>query len=214
MKIDKTLNAIDSMYPTVAFISDGYSIDVTRGNSLYGYVIEGSAIIGGIEVGSGHVFAMSYSDTDEIFLNETSKVWAVSRKGFKVPFTITKPEQKGRLSYIDGCSDTLLVYPPRKGDGSMSLLYFPPMIEQSWHSHPSLRMGYVLSGSGFYEVKNPNGIVTRGLLEVGQAFHLEEHEQHRFCTIKSDMRILAYHPDGDWGPEDHNHTMLNRTYVK
>jgi hypothetical protein len=28
------------------------------------------------------------------------------------------------------------------------------------------------------------------------------------------MRVIAYHPDGDWGPTDENHTMLNRTYIK
>jgi hypothetical protein len=45
-------------------------------------------------------------------------------------------------------------------------------------------------------------------------FCLEEQELHRFRTKNNEMRIIAFHPDGDWGPTDENHVMINRTYVK
>jgi hypothetical protein len=35
----------------------------------------------------------------------------------------------------------------------------------------------------------------------------------RFRTTNSNMVVIPYHPDGDWGPTDHNHSMLNRTYL-
>jgi hypothetical protein len=50
-------------------------------------------------------------------------------------------------------------------------------------------------------------------LEAGSIFCIEERENHRFQTINDTMKIIAYHPDGDWGPTDQNHTMLNRTYI-
>jgi hypothetical protein len=45
-------------------------------------------------------------------------------------------------------------------------------------------------------------------------FCLEEHELHKFKTENSEMKLVVYHPDSDWGPTDQNHTMLNRTYIK
>jgi hypothetical protein len=42
--------------------------------------------------------------------------------------------------------------------------------------------------------------------------HAEGH--HKFQTpYGEDMRVLAYHPDSDFGPTHQNHPMLNRTMV-
>src|SRR5437868_6871082 len=46
-------------------------------------------------------------------------------------------EMTGRLRYVDGCSDTLLVCPPRLGEPCLSHLHIPPSTQQSVHSHPS-----------------------------------------------------------------------------
>lgn len=116
--------------------------------------------------------------------------------------------KSGKLSYIDGCSDSLLVYPPRFGDASMNYLYFPSNITQSYHTHPSIRIGYVIDGFGFSDTDQTIP------LEKNVFFCLEEHELHRFKTDNSFMKIVVYHPDGEWGPTDENHTMLNRTYIK
>ena len=52
-------------------------------------------------------------------------------------------------------------------------------------------------------------------LKPGGVFMLEEGELHSFATMPgSNMEIIAYHPDSDWGPTDQDHPMLNRTYVK
>lgn len=222
MKFGSSHNALDTMYPAQSRIQDLSVMtrrSVPKNASMYGYVIAGSMRLEladgtGTVVPKGMVFA--FDDTVKYLGQESgTKIWTAIRHGFRVPFTITKPEHKGRLSYIDGCSDTLLVYPPRLGDGSLSLLYFPAGIDQSWHTHPSIRLGFVASGEGVAHWTSPTNRKMETKLKAGMSFMLPSHGLHRFCT-KSDaeMRILAYHPDGDWGPTDQAHTMLNRTYLK
>jgi hypothetical protein len=57
-------------------------------------------------------------------------------------------EATGRLKYIDGCTDSLLVPPVKYGDGCLNALFFPPGTTQTMHFHPSVRVGMVLEGSG------------------------------------------------------------------
>lgn len=115
---------------------------------------------------------------------------------------------KGDLKYIDGCTDTLLVCPPRKGDPCLNTLYFPPGVNQTFHTHPSQRLGAVIKGEGWAcfgneEVK----------LKEGDVWIIETNELHRFRTEDSDMVVIAYHPDSDFGPEDEFHPMINRTII-
>jgi quercetin dioxygenase-like cupin family protein len=216
MKIGKDLNALRSMYPCRAYV--GAMPKIPLGASLYGYVDSGSFELTAAttddgyrtQVGPGCTFALSEQGSYDSY---APIGWWVVRHGFTAPFVVTKPENKGRLTYIDGCSDSLLIYPPRQGDGSLSLLYFPCGIEQSWHTHPSIRLGYVLSGTGTAYWVDDKGKEHTEALTAGTAFLLPEHMRHRFCTDSSELRILAYHPDGDWGPTDHNHSMINRTYL-
>jgi len=103
----------------------------------------------------------------------------------------------------------LLVYPPRLGDPTLNYLYFPPGIDQSFHTHPSIRVGCVIQGEGKASLRDKEIDLVPGVM-----FALEEKELHRFRTSSGDiMKIIAFHPDGDWGPTDENHTMLNRTYI-
>lgn len=222
MKFGSSHNALDTMYPAQSRVQ---SLSATRRHTLpknssgYGYVLEGIMRMehkdGSVTLAPvGMVFA--FDDTIKFTAEKpNTRIWIAIRHGFRVPFTITKPETKGRLSYIDGCSDTLLVYPPRLGDGSLSLLYFPAGIDQSWHTHPSIRLGFVASGEGVAHWTSPTGRKMETKLTAGSSFMLPAHGLHRFCTKPDrEMRILAYHPDGDWGPTDAAHTMLNRTYLK
>jgi len=91
-------------------------------------------------------------------------------------------------------------------------MFFPPHVEQSYHIHPSIRIGMVISGSGTACVKEDKINEKEIPLTPGTLFCIEERELHRFKTNQSNMVVIAFHPDGDWGPTDHNHTMLNRTY--
>lgn len=134
----------------------------------------------------------------------------MARLGFKGLFTIGGPlEHEGRLKYIDGCTDTLLIPPVKKGDACLNLLYFPPGIDQTQHTHPSDRIGLIVSGRG--QCVTPAGNID---LEPQMIFCIHENGLHSFRTPYGEhMRVLAFHPDSDFGPTDEDHPMLNRTIV-
>ena len=121
-------------------------------------------------------------------------------------------ENEGRLKYIDGCTDSLLVPPVKMGDPCLNLLYFPPGIEQTMHTHPSDRIGVILSGRGVCRAVN-DGAEERIDLEPGMLFCIHAGGEHAFSTDDSELRVLAYHPESDFGPTDDEHPMLNRTII-
>jgi hypothetical protein len=117
-------------------------------------------------------------------------------------------EDNGKLRYIDGCTDTLLVPPVRKGDPCLNYLHFPENITQTPHTHPSVRVGMVYRGGG--ECILPDRNIP---LIPNRAFIIETNALHSFNTRETLMDIIAYHPDSDVGMEDDNHPMINRTLV-
>lgn len=205
----------DTMYPSYAVMArTTHCIDAPEIGwaTMFGFSFGNSSLhIGKREynVRSNQYFSIPVRNED-VTIDPTDDLFAVFRLGFighdmVGTQDISKP---GKLSYIDGCSDSLMVYPPRQGDPSLNYLHFPKNINQSYHTHPSLRIGCVVSGKGVSDADTAVSLI------AGTFFCLEEHELHRFRTENSDMKVIAYHPDGDWGPTDENHTMLNRTYIK
>ncbi len=218
MKIEKTINQWDTMYPAGAFLVDQSSPltlpEFCKYASVYGYCFGNTTLeIDGKQhsLEKGQYFGLFVSQYCKVVTED--KCFVAVRLGYKAQNQIGWIEGKGRLTYIDGCSDSLLVYPARLGDSSLNLLYFPANINQSFHTHPSIRLGCVASGAGFSDAGDEGNVVENTLSE-GVVFCLEEQERHRFRTSESPMTVIAFHPDGDWGPTDHNHTMLNRTYIQ
>jgi hypothetical protein len=215
MQKEKFLNQFNSMYPSAGYMIENEQFtlpDFCKFCSIYGYSYGESTItVDGkiFNLEQGQYFGLGVRDTMTAVAQ--GKLFIIVRLGYIVPNTIGWVEKQGRLSYIDGCSDSLLVYPARMGDASLNLLYFPPGIEQTFHRHPSIRIGCVIAGEGFREDGDNNTVTSD--LTVGMAFCLNEQERHRFKTNRSSLTVVAFHPDGDWGPTDHNHTMLNRTYL-
>jgi hypothetical protein len=149
-------------------------------------------------------------------------------------FNIGGPiEGKGKYKYIDGCSDSLLISPVKMGDPCLNALYFPKNIDQTEHTHPSMRVGMVTYGSGW--CITPWEEIP---LYTGQIFLIHEGSEETFGTDKgaigeeveyngitavkgahcfrtedSGMCVIAYHPDSDFGPTDDEHPMVNRTIV-
>ena len=117
-------------------------------------------------------------------------------------------ENTGRLQYIDGCSDTLLVSPAVVGDPCLNLLYLPPRTEQTAHTHPSCRMGMIVAGSGVCRAPNHDFA-----LEPGVKFLIEPNAEHSFHTQDEALRVIAWHPDSDHGPTNDDHPMINRTII-
>ncbi len=114
----------------------------------------------------------------------------------------------GNQRYIDGCTDSLLVCPSKLGEPCLNALYFPHSTEQTYHTHPSLRCGIVLRGSGVADTAK--GTVA---LCVGDIWFINSNERHRFRTFDEELVVVAYHPDSDWGPTDEKHPMVNRTVI-
>jgi len=217
MILKNELNQLDSMYPAIGYMLDKQSFTLpsfAQYCSLYGYSYGQTSLTidtKTYQLEQGQYFGLSVKEQAVAVCID--KLFLVVRLGYIVPSQIGWVEKKGRLSYIDGCSDSLLVYPSRLGDSSLNLLYFPPGIDQSFHRHPSIRLGCVIDGQGFSSYGELDQ-EKESILATGTAFCLNEQERHRFRTQSGTMSIIAFHPDGDWGPTDHNHTMLNRTYLE
>ena len=118
------------------------------------------------------------------------------------------PTIQGQLSYIDGCSNTNIVNPLRNGDPCINYLFFPSDIKQTFHTHPSIRIGVILEGRGFAEIDKEVFELSKG-----DKFILDRHARHRFFTTDSFMSLAVFHPDSEDGPRDETNPMKTRTYI-
>ena len=117
-------------------------------------------------------------------------------------------EHTGRLRYIDGCSDTLLISPVVCGDPCLNLLHIPPHTRQTAHIHPTLRAGVIVTGTG--QCRTPLGSTD---LHPGLAFVIPPDCEPSFHTSDDSLLVVAWHPDSDTGPTHDDHPMVNRTIV-
>jgi len=149
----------------------------------------------------------SFSIPGKFLISGDAKVVMFRRIGYNGFFQIGGPlEEQGRVAYIDGCSDSLLFFPLRLGDPCMNCLWFPKNVRQTMHIHPTIRYALVVKGNG--RCITPEGELP--LLE-GNIFTLKPMSFHCFYTDDSEMSIVTYHPDSDWGPTDDSHPMKNMT---
>ena len=76
------------------------------------------------------------------------RVLLIQAPGADFPFMLGGPiERAGRLRYIDGCTDSLLIPPWRMGEACLNHLHIPAGTKQTMHTHPSDRIGVVFKGS-------------------------------------------------------------------
>ncbi|MFO0662374.1 MAG: cupin domain-containing protein [Polyangiaceae bacterium] len=133
----------------------------------------------------------------------------VSHLGYAGMFALGGPiEATGRLRYIDGCTDSLLLSPPVLGDPCFNHLHIPKGTQQTKHVHPSVRVGLVVRGEGMCLTPNAEWPLRPGL-----AFMLPPNVLHAFWTQGSSLDVVVYHPDSDTGPTDADHPMRNRTII-
>jgi len=118
------------------------------------------------------------------------------------------PTVPGSLSYINGCSNSNLISPPRNGEPCLNYLYFPENINQTFHTHPSIRVGCVLTGKGIAETSTGEFE-----LNIGDVFVLDRFTRHRFKTFNNTMSLIAFHPDSEDGPTDEFNPMKSRTHL-
>lgn len=183
--------------------------------ACYGYVQSGRVRVSGPDfdwtLRRGQWFVTPGScrlDFDPAVPPQRTRLVVAQRLGFLGLSAAGGPiEERGRLRYIDSCSDTLLAAPPRQGDPCLNLLHFPPGIEQTMHVHPSVRAGVVARGAGTCDTPSGSSELVAGLF-----FSIPANGVHRFTTSSLEgMDVIAYHPDSDWGPTDEQHPMLTRT---
>ena len=174
----------------------------------FGFVHEGPALlrcpVGTFTLQAGMYFAvpgaLTVSGGRGLLIAQTG------RHGF---FHLGGPiEGRGRLRYLDGCTDSLLIPPVVRGEPCLNLLHLPPHTRQTPHTHPSLRVGLVVRGTG--DCLLPGRRVP---LAAGQVFVIRAGGLHCFQTTESELLVVAFHPDSDFGPTDEDHPMLNRTIV-
>ncbi|MEM0967291.1 MAG: cupin domain-containing protein [Verrucomicrobiota bacterium] len=176
----------------------------------YGFVQDGETVLctdaGEFSLRAGMYFSLPASGVVE----SSGLVMISTRLDWRGFFSIGGPiEQSGRLRYIDGCADSLLIGPPVKGDPCLNLLHIPPGIDQTQHTHPTLRSGVIVSGGG-------HCVTTEGSvpLERGKLFAIRPNGRHSFHTMDQELLVIAFHPDSDCGPSHDDHPMINRTIVE
>lgn len=214
---------LDRQFPSyLSAWSEGISLDANDTHYLYcmaTYTPEHSfAYLERIDQqGTVHSFALTegmYACVPGSAYVHGGKGIVVSRENYHGFFSLGGPaEKEGRLKYIDGCTDSLLIPPIKLGDPCLNLLYFPPDIDQTKHTHPSDRIGLVMSGEGrCHHWDDDIEHIIR--LTPDLIFCIHTDGPHKFSTpYGEEMRVLAYHPDSDFGPTDQFHPMLNRTIV-
>lgn len=198
----------DEPFPSSLLAWRDGCLELEEGATHFGYVNAGDCVLscaaGRFELRAGMFFSLPGAGT----VSGTGGI-VVSRHGYRGFFQVGGPvEEKGRLRYMDGCTDSLLIAPVMLGDPCLNLLYFPPGVTQTPHTHPSVRIGIVASGRGV--CVTPQGEIP---LVPGSAFVIHRDGLHSFNTREQPMRIIAYHPDSDFGPTHEDHPMLNRTIV-
>lgn len=118
-------------------------------------------------------------------------------------------EERCSLRFIDGCMDSLLISPLLKGNPCLNFLYIPPNTTQTLHTHPSARLGLVISGRGVC-------VLESGQIDLSPMtfFIVQDNILHQFLTTDSDLRIFVFHPDSDFGPSNEEHPMINRSFIE
>lgn len=198
----------DYMYPSQCDVISNSTFKLPKFSTVYGVVISGKVHISDRHAKIGEAFSLNSSRTDEVCVE--GKAVFFTRYGFIGQNVLgVGIEDRGRIQYIDTCTDSILIYPPRKGDPCLNSLHFPRGVDQTFHTHPTVRFGVVVEGKGLACFQNETYE-----LSPGDVFMIEPHEVHRFSTRDSlGMVVVAYHPDSDFGPTDENHPMKNRTYI-
>lgn len=216
----------------------GLLVDDQKGSRVYGFEnhsehrglrqIEIPENLGGV---FGYVADGTIQVSDNGLVSEiTQGRWFSTRKGATINFVSEKyrisvwqkadyygsnanglVEDYGRLNYIDGCKDSILFSPISKGEPCLNALYMPEKVHQTMHTHPSTRTGFIIVGGAraITENKDIN-------LETGMIFYLPTDLKHKFRSDLGEnvmMKLVAYHPDSDFGPTHEEHPMINRTIV-
>lgn len=224
-------------------VVDTQGFDYKPDCSYYGYAYSGRNVLARKEnppmfVQSGMYFSTTDWFRPQVSFGEDNResgkmiiIEVLHTKGvypetnFKAMNVVGGPiEPQGRLKYIDGCTDSLLIPAVKMGDPCLNHLHFPKEIIQTPHTHPTHRIGIVAKGNGTCVTPFGDLPLTEGMIFIIREWDGESESEgldgsmypvgtHKFNTGESTMDVIAFHPDSDFGPTDIEHPMINRTFV-
>jgi mannose-6-phosphate isomerase-like protein (cupin superfamily) len=117
------------------------------------------------------------------------------------------------LPYVNGCSTKQIFPPDRLGDPTLQMLNMPPhSSEQVHHIHSTVRVVYVLSGSG-RSVVGMDGKEVIENLYPGKSLVLEPMCPHHFETDEESLIVIPLHVFSSVGASESNHPMFNGTHL-
>lgn len=230
-------DSANEKYPIKYFnVIDGIGISTEENKSYFGFVYDGILVMkdtrgNNLEIQKDMFFSFKGKNHFETWASGKAVIIEVQNDGYYAETNYSAYrmfggpiEEKGRLKYIDGCTDSLLIAPIKLGDPCLNHLHFPSNIKQTPHTHPSHRIGIVASGSGTCITPFGNLPLTQGMIfvikqwdGVSYSTGLDGKEYsdgtHCFNTQDEVMNVIAFHPDSDFGATDEIHPMINRTIV-
>lgn len=188
----------------------GGTLVLETAGSFFFAVISGRLTVNGYPLRAGMYGCLPRLAQFERAEPGSCRVMIAEAKGYAGMFSLGGPiEPVGRLRYINGCTDTGLIQPPRLGDPCLNALFFPAGIQQTAHRHPSHRIGAIYDGEGWC-LTGPGESTP---MRQGDIFIIPVQSLHWFETDASDMRIMVFHPDSEFGPTDERHQMLDATLI-
>lgn len=187
----------------------GYSgglVGAHSNGTIFFFVVAGYMAVNSYHVSAG-MYGMADARDFRCYARYGCNAMLVAAKHYRGVFTIGGPiERRGRLQYIDGCTDSGLIAPMVKGDPCLNYLHFPRWIKQTPHVHPSHRVGAVFDGRGICHTEN-----APVPLQAGSMFMIPAYTLHHFENENDEMRIVAFHPSSTFGPTDESHQMYDET---
>ena len=144
----------------------GDEMDLPSGQTHYGLLSEGwlEAECMGVDLRIPEGFYFSIPGPSCLRMRSDCEGIVVSKPDHDGFLTMGRIEFQGRLKYINGCNDSLLIPPIKMGDPCLNLLFFPPSTDQTMHTHPSDRIGLILSGRGECVSEDERGTVVTPLV--------------------------------------------------
>jgi hypothetical protein len=207
---DMSWSGFDKEFPCSLCYTGGRQLQCPPGDTMFLFIYCGPVEVVSKLTGRLVLHAGMYAQLPEYSHCVGGEVVAFMRHGYRGVFLVGGPvESQGRLKYIDGCTDSLILPPSKLGDPCLNHLHFPRDIEQTTHTHPSARLGIVFRGRGECDIPDKKPL----LLAPGVMFSMTPGSPHKFKTTDSMMDIIAFHPDSDTGPTDDDHPMIRRTLV-
>jgi quercetin dioxygenase-like cupin family protein len=204
------IDLISDSFPAIVRIWQGNCGDFPTGGTTFGYIYQGSCVL--------------FRDAGETYPLHSGMYFCLPGKGklagdsagiaiailnyqgiFNVGGAIT---QTGEFAYINGGTNTLLIAPVVGGDPCFNAMYFPPGVDQTLHTHPSYRIGMVVSGGG--ELENQQIAIS---LTPGMTFFIAADSLHKFRTFDSHLIVVVFHPDSDRSFTPGDNPMLKRTII-